>query len=239
MKRPSKGNTRYFSSIDSNAKSYILGFIAADGCITRSSTRQGSSPTLSITIHRKDVAVLEFIKSEIGFHHKIQSIRRKSGFNKDVNTDHVRIAITDKQLTGDLLNLGVSYRKSLSMGNILDNIPKLYRKSFIIGYFDGDGSVSLPKPKNKYLKSLGKMSDYPSYRTTVCIRGTQELLLGIKEELSLDTATIFKYDSTPRLDLTNKRDIVKLFKCYDECPFFLKRKHDVFLERIGHPSYRL
>ena len=54
-------NEHYFEVINSEAKSYIVGFIAADGALVKSST--GNSYYLTITIKYEDKAVLEFIKT--------------------------------------------------------------------------------------------------------------------------------------------------------------------------------
>ena len=71
---PNQGNVHYFDIIDSYAKAYIVGFIAADGALVKTKT----STTLTITIKYEDKAVLEFIKSEIGNEHKLQEITRPS-----------------------------------------------------------------------------------------------------------------------------------------------------------------
>lgn len=235
--RPYIGNINYFSEINTNNKAYILGFIAADGALVK--TSQGSNSTLTITIHRDDLCVLEFIKKEIGNEHKIQSIRRKSSFDSSKTVDHVRYTITNKQITNDLNKLGINGNKSLTIGNIINNIPKEYRKAFIIGYFDGDGSVSLPKGNTKFNRSKKEYVNYPSYRLNINIRGTKDFLEGIATELELKQYSVKQYDSIPRLVFQHKEAIVKFFKCYEGLEFYLTRKHDKFLERITHPSYKL
>jgi len=204
---PSKGNVRYFSKIDTYNKAYFLGFIAADGCLTK--TSYAPNYTLSITLHSKDKIILEKLKEEIGNTHKLKRINTISSFNgKPV--DHIRYSITDKFLSNDLIKLGIAPNKSLNMSNIILNVPKEYRKAFIIGYFDGDGSVTKPK-------------DCLS-RRIVNIRGTEEFLKGIVNELDLDMYKISKYDSISTLTFGNKPSINKFFNCYNYCEFYLKRK---------------
>ncbi|HET8689399.1 MAG TPA: hypothetical protein VFM18_22540, partial [Methanosarcina sp.] len=67
---PDQGNVRYFSKIDTHTKAYLLGFIAADGCIQR----VGNSVGLTVTIHIKDRVVLDTLKSEIGNAHSLQLV---------------------------------------------------------------------------------------------------------------------------------------------------------------------
>ena len=64
------------------------------------------------------------------------------------------------------------------MGNIIENIPYEYRDAFIIGYFDGDGSVSIND--KLILHRNGKF--YPNHSLYISIRGTKEFLSGICNE---------------------------------------------------------
>ena len=117
---PDKGNVHYFDTIDSYAKAYIVGFIAADGALVRTRT----TTTLTITLKYEDKAVLEFIKSEIGNEHKLQEIIRPSSFDSSKNIHHIRYTISDRNITKALNKLGIISNKSLSMGNIIKNIEE-------------------------------------------------------------------------------------------------------------------
>ena len=116
---PNKGNVHYFNTIDSYAKAYIVGFIAADGALVKSKV----TTTLTITLKYEDKAVLEFIKSEIGNEHKLLEIIRPSSFDSSKTIHHIRYTISDKNITNDLNKLGITSNKSLNMGNIIENIP--------------------------------------------------------------------------------------------------------------------
>lgn len=233
---PDKGNIHYFDNIDSNAKAYVTGFIAADGSLVKSSS---TNLLLTITVKHTDRDILEFIKSEIGNSHKIQTIKRESSYDKSKQIHHVRYTISDKHLSSALLKIGITPNKSLTMPNIILNIPKKFRKAFIIGYFDGDGSVSLPKGNTKFSPRKQQYVTYPSHLITLNIRGTKEFLQGIVDELELTRYRICQYDAIPTLYVWRKDSIVKFFKCYEGLNFFLKRKYNKFLERIHHPSYEL
>lgn len=226
---PDRGNQNYFSVIDSYAKAYIVGFIAADGALVKTKT----TTTLTITVKYEDKAVLEFIKSEIGNTHKLLEIRRPSSYNPEKEIHHMRYTISSPTITRDLMSLGIEYNKSLTMGNIIDNIPEQYRDAFIIGYFDGDGSVTV------------RDGLYPNDRGILCkdnslyiqIRGTQEFLEGICDHLNITKSHIHSNDSIPHLSFANKKDVARFFQCYNNLPFYYKRKYDKFLQRINHPSF--
>lgn len=226
---PDKGNVHYFDTIDSYAKAYIVGFIAADGALVKTRT----STTLTITIKYEDRAVLEFIKSEIGNEHKLQEIIRLSSFDSSKIIHHIRYTISDRHITKALNVLGITSNKSLSMGNIIKNIPYEYRDAFIIGYFDGDGSITIRD--GQYPNDRGILCyDYSLY---IQIRGTKDFLLGICNHLKIDVTHIHQNDSIPHLSFASKRDTYRFFQCYKNLPFYYKRKHDKFLQRINHPSY--
>ena len=226
---PDKGNVHYFDNIDSYAKAYIVGFIAADGALVKTRT----STTLTITIKYEDKAILEFIKSEIGNEHKLQEIIRPSSFDSSKIIHHIRYTISDRHITQALNKLGITSNKSLSMGNIIKNIPYEYRDAFIIGYFDGDGSVTIRD--GQYPNDRGILCyDYSLY---VQIRGTKDFLSGICNHLKIDTTHIHQNDSIPHLSFASKKDTYRFFQCYKNLPFYYKRKHDKFLQRINHPSY--
>lgn len=226
---PSKGNVHYFDKIDSYSKAYIVGFIAADGALVKTKT----TTTLTITIEHNDVTILEFIKSEIGNQHKLQHIVRPSSFDKTKMINHVRYTISDKNITLALNNLGITSNKSLSMGNIIENIPYKYRDAFIIGYFDGDGSVTTRD--GLYPNDRGFMcKDNSLY---ISIRGTKKFLFGICEHLNISTDHIKEYDKIATLAFASKKDTYRFFQCYKNLKFYYIRKHDKFLSRINLSSY--
>lgn len=213
-------NEHYFSVIDSPSKAYILGFIAADGSLVKSST--GNSYYLTITIKYEDRSVLDFIQKELNSNYKLLEIRKIS-YGKEVH--HIRLQFSNKIITNDLMMYGILPRKSLTMTNIIENIPVEYRDAFIIGYFDGDGSVSFIS------NSINNKS------MNVQIRGTQDFLSGICNHLDIPITYIHQYDSISQLTITHMKYIVRFFECYQNLQFYYIRKHNKFLKRINEPSY--
>lgn len=195
-------NIKFFENIDSNIKAYLLGFIAADGAIVRNE--------LTISIHRKDVQILERLKNELKSPNKIITLNKK-------NTDMVRFSIGNKELVSDLKNLGVTERKTFTLKNILENITKDFRMSFILGYFDGDGSFT----------SKGRKGLFD-------IRGTELLLNGFANELNLPINNIKKYDSTFSLRVWRQAEIKRIFELlYQDQSFFLYRKKCKFINYLS------
>lgn len=119
------------------------------------------------------------------------------------------------------------------MGNIIENIPYEYRDAFIIGYFDGDGSVTTID--KKYPNNKGIL--YKDYSLYIQIRGTRDFLSGICNHLKIDISHIHQNDSIPNLSFASKKDTYRFFQCYKNLPFYYERKYNKFLQRINHPSY--
>lgn len=222
-KRPSQGNIRYFENIDTHSKAYILGYIAADGCISINKLTKLSN--LALACNSKDRCILEFIKNEINCETKILDSKP---FDKRTNLFYNRSSLTlgNQILCKDLFNLGIYPNKTYTLTNIIQNIPKEYRKSMILGYFDGDGHIS---------RAVDKRISNPEYRTYhISICGTESFLNGIVQELNIMKYTIVKKLNYCILKIHNKKDFYTFYSCYENLEFYLKRKHDVFLQRISY-----
>lgn len=228
---PNPGNIHYFEKIDTYAKAYILGFIAADGALVPA--KKGPTITLTITIKYEDKALLEFVKAEIGNEHPLLEIARPNSYDTTKMIHHIRLAFSTPQIVHDIMKYGITPRKSLTLGNIIGNIPYEFRDAFIIGYFDGNGSVSIRD--GLHPNEHGCMVyDYSLY---IQIRSTRAFLEGVCNHLQIDKSHIHQNDSIPHLAFANKKDTYRFYQCYEHLPFYYKRKHDKFLQRINHPSY--
>jgi hypothetical protein len=108
---------------------YILGFFAADGYMTLNK-RGAYFWNIGIT----DKALLLSIKKAIQAEHKISICLRK-GNEKPL----YRLQIGSKEMFNDLLALGFTQGKTKSLA--VPEVPALYFRDFVRGYFDGDGHV--------------------------------------------------------------------------------------------------
>lgn len=234
-------NENYFQNIDSYNKAYLLGFIAADGALIKQ--KNSNCISLTITIHFKDISILELLKKEMNAENpiKIINFKSKSLSSYKLNVNHRRLVITNKKVSQDLINLGISFNKSLNMSNLILNVPKEYRKAFIIGYFDGDGcfvdSYILKKKKiynskKEYLKTIEQWG----YNSQISIKGTFEFLKGVVDELSITNYRIhqIKNQKIHTLIIIKNSEILKFYDCYNYCDFYLERKKQKFTRKILH-----
>ena len=125
-------NENFFKVWSSNM-AYILGFFAADGSMTRN--KRGAH---FIEFEITDKKLLYQIRNILGSNHKItKRDRKRSGREKS----SYRLQIGSKDVFGDLIKLGMTPKKSLSIK--LPDIPDKYFSHFVRGYFDGDGCVNI------------------------------------------------------------------------------------------------
>jgi hypothetical protein len=123
----------YFKTIDSDEKAYWLGFIAADGCVYIG----GRQHTLSIQLQRRDQHWLERFRDIIA---PGATITDNAGPNSSA------LSIGSQQLVKDLIMLGITPRKSLTLE--WPKVPEFFEMAFLLGYFDGDGSL-MQRPGRK------------------------------------------------------------------------------------------
>lgn len=180
-------DSNYFEKIDREDKAYWLGFIYADGYITKRG--DGGSPRLGIAISEKDKKHLEYFRYCIKTNAPINTYTQKGGYGN--NTVYCRIIISDPKIVNDLIDKGCYYNKT----NIVkfptrEQVPEDMIKHFIRGYFDGDGSI--------YENKTG-------FGFSFC--GTDDLLNGIIDELIKNGIT----DRRAKLEKRKPGQIVSSF----------------------------
>lgn len=110
----------------------IIGFIAADGCISDTTTGQAR---LCFNIAQKDQLALEIINQEIaGGERKISAVTK---------TNSCMIAFPSDQICHDLARFGIVPRKTKHFR--MPKLPKLQMCYFLRGYFYGDGCAYCPE----------------------------------------------------------------------------------------------
>lgn len=127
-----------FKIIDSKEKAYYLGFLWADGTITKTD--------VSLEILESDGALLLNSFKKIG-HFNTYSRQRSNSKNKQIN---IRLYCT---ALATFLKQGLGYdKKSIDAPvKVLNHIPNKFHKYFWRGYFDGDGCISKIKGSlNRY-----------------------------------------------------------------------------------------
>ena len=204
-------NERAFKDIDSEEKSYWLGYFSADGCI---STDNKGSYRISIT--SIDLDIIYGFMDFLGSRHKIC----ENKLNK--NTAYT-VTFGSKIMFNDLLLLGVKPNKTTNLEPpaIKENLIRHY----IRGYIDGDGSVCVSKEKTG--KSIFSVS----------VVGRESVISWITKHLSkaceLKSTGSYKFKTLTVLKRTQKQAIKIAEYIYKDNIVCLKRKEDKYKEYIG------
>ena len=127
-------NHDYFSIIDSPEKAYWLGFLFADGHISKENS-------LCIQLQSRDIKNLEMLKNDLSYSGPIKerTINNKKYFG---------LVIYSVKICQDLKLLGFSHNKTLN-----PSILKIHEnnyKVFIRGLIDGDGTIWVSKNASKF-----------------------------------------------------------------------------------------
>lgn len=125
-KRQHSINHFYFENIDEPIKAYFLGYLIADGCITKDNYGRSY---LRFHCHEQDEPILEKFIQETESSHKIR--KGKDGY--------LNLCISSQQMIEDLDKYGVSPNKTYNQNLDIPNIQ--YINSFVLGFLDGDGCV--------------------------------------------------------------------------------------------------
>ena len=129
-------NENFFEKIDTHEKAYWLGFLYADGCISIRNRNDKKSYILEVTLTKEDETHLEKLKMCLKSNTPIKYKTIKNKYNA------CRINICNKKICEDLIKLGCTPKKSLTLkfpSN--EQVPKELIPHFIRGYLDGDGCV--------------------------------------------------------------------------------------------------
>src|ERR1035437_3893868 len=137
-KRSYKINEDYFEIIDTEEKAYLLGFMYADGNLSKG----GSG--IKICLQEEDRDILEKFSIPIyGFAKIYEEIKVKNGISRRYLTS----AVYCEKMHKDLTKLGCPPKKTfiIRMPH-KDIVPEHLLRHFIRGYFDGDGCICITNP---------------------------------------------------------------------------------------------
>ena len=126
---------------------YVLGLILADGAVE---DVRKSSRTCYFQLTNTDKVLLSKVRKLLSSNHKFQ-VRQPQIIDfkgkKYLCSKVFHLRIGNKEMFQDLVNLGVTPRKSLRLN--LPDTPEKLVKFLVRGYFDGDGCVNIYQPKNR------------------------------------------------------------------------------------------
>lgn len=117
----------YFDNIDNYDKSYLLGFICADGWVSNRNE-------LGIEVCKKDKDIIYWFKEQIKTDKPIIEKEKSYG-----------LIVQNERITTTLNSYDIIPNKSLilNIGSVIEkaNIKENFIPALLLGYFDGDGGI--------------------------------------------------------------------------------------------------
>ena len=213
----------FFSEINNHKKAYWLGFIAADGCLYR---RDGHAGVISISVNEKDIEILNNLKNDIKYAKPISLI-------KDCRREHTIMAtlqIVSDIMFNDLLNIGIGIRKTfdLDLNRIFQNLSNHLIPSFILGYFDGDGSIDIPTDNisRSHVHISGPISSLECFQKSLENFGIESKVIQDKRKYKMPFGEISFVNTTQKylfLKLIYRADVKCLIRKKERSNELIKR----------------
>lgn len=216
-------NEKYFDTIDTKEKAYLLGFICADGWIGKN--RCGTPNLLGLCLKEEDRDTVKFLKEQLEAE---QPIVDKISH---LNTKQVEINICSTYLGKSLGRMGIVPNKSLiiNLKEVSKFIPKEFEHYLLLGYFDGDGGIASGLGQN------GKTVQW-----SLNVTGTKETCEYFKEYFSSNGFFVKRHKDEKNnytFMISGKNLVTRaLDKLYSEdTSFCLQRKYKKYLTMKGVP----
>lgn len=198
----------YLEVIDTEEKAYFLGLFAADGCMRK------QNYCINICLNQNDHYLLEF------FNQKLYKTKHELGMNGE---KMYRLSLHSKKMYYDLIKLGFTDRKSLTLKfPTPDQVPDHLIHHFIRGYFDGDGCITCGFFKTRH---------YNQFKANVNLVGSEDFICSIRGILSKIIKTslhVAPFKHSPRCFriLFSAKKSIKIFHdyIYKDSTIFMKRK---------------
>lgn len=211
MKRKKSVNDNYFNSIDVN-QAWLMGFIAADGSIRKNRN------TIKIALSSVDKEILEKIKQEVNIERPILDYLTNNGFAVS------QLEWTSKEHKDFLAKYGIVNNKTYLPMYLPKDFNKNQKLAFILGYFDGDGSISREDNRLRFRIC--------SHREEILkdIANFLEKEYNAKYSISKDGRDLFE------LSISTTYAVQIFIDMYNLNSLHLDRKYKKFLEYINHET---
>lgn len=212
---------QYFQNIDTEQKAYWLGFLWADGCISKTGTRGSGPNRLRIAQKWSEKAHLDNLQKELNTDYSIKCVHHPDGH------DVAQLDINCRPLCEALEKLGYGVKTKRIH---IPTIPTDLVHHFLRGYFDGDGCLSL------YTQQIKR---WTVFKQEWSVTGQKVLMKEIQNVLTAQAGTtatvkLKTYARSPdvaSLRYGKKADIAALYDyLYENASVYLDSKHQKFVD---------
>lgn len=200
-------NENFFDNLNNELSAYVLGFFIADGYHNQFSNR------FEISSSEKDKEILIKIKSAMEFEGNLYEYEYKGDTNRK---NKIILSFTNKKISRRLLELGIINDKTW-LAKFPEEITKNYRRHFLRGLFDGDGSINSYKKRKSYEFGIVGAKDLIEKCSEIFYED-----LGIKMNVH-KRLNIYGFRTSKKHEILQIMDYF-----YDDSTIFLERKKNIF-----------
>ncbi len=211
-------NENYFDTIDTEEKAYFLGLLYSDGCNDSDNAR------IILGLQDEDREILDKFNIAINSNRPLSFIDCSKRIDKKCKNMY-RLTINSRHMSDKLTELGCMKQKTFLLKfPTEDQVPNPLLKHWLRGLWDGDGSFSLSKNKNRFLMNTSIIS------TKNII---ESINLFILKELNIEGSVYKPKKSTKNTTDLHYTGLIKGLKIirwlYLDSNIYLKRKYDRYL----------
>lgn len=216
-------NDNFFKEQNSEM-AYILGFLAADGNISKVGNE------IRIQLHKQDTELLEQIKE------KIQSTRPLKYYINNSGSETVTLVIFSSEWKKDLYKYNITPQKTHTLQQPT-NLSEKYFMDYIRGFFDGDGCIYYEEknPKHCSWAIAGASKNIINWIANILINNySLRTTKGVTERISSNNTPLYT------ISFYGYNNIEKIYKAlyYNGCLCLnrKKKKFEVILDNIPRDS---
>lgn len=205
-------NQDFFEKIDSELKAYLLGYIVADGCITIEHRKEKpNNPIRKVQFQPSidDLQVITLMRDVIAPNNKLTIVKSKRLNRKDT----IKLRLANTKIVNDLINLySIHPRKTYDKNFKFPNMDKQFKRHFIRGFIDGDGSIgqrhfSMIVNSKLFLEDILKefLEEIPDLKYYICEENRKfttyySLHFSVNKKSRVDLFNFIYKDSIYKLD---------------------------------------
>lgn len=199
-------NEHYFDKIDTQEKAYILGFLAADGCVHKN--------TITLSLQENDKHILDEINELLGSNRPLHYRTYNVGKNQ------YRLVIVNQYMAQQLKDKGIIENKSLKL-EFPECITDELLPHFLRGLLDGDGSIG----KTRYCVSYTG-TRMLLFKIVDKLNKIMNLHFYSREEHCYNGITY-------SIELYRQQDCIDFLNyIYKDATIYLKRKYETYLKYV-------
>lgn len=215
-------NKDFFKKIDSELKAYLLGYLVADGCITiEHRVNKPNNPIRRVQFQPSvdDLEVITLMRDSISPTLKITTVKSKRGNRKDT----VKLRIACSEIVKDLIEkYNIQSRKTYDSAFRFPLMEKEFKRHFIRGFIDGDGSIG-----KRHFSMICNSRNF-----------AEDILQEFKD--SIPDLKYYIYEENRKISTyyslhfsVNIQSRIALFEyLYNDANFYLKRKYEKALNAV-------